>query len=124
MAQSTLHVAVGVAAGTLLAWPAVRQAWRRGERLARPIGLGLLLAYSLGLLAVLPSIMLHLGAGPSWGEAWWANLFIGYPLIRRLELPSIVLGEVMLAGLFGLHYGLILLAIQRARPRQTGSGQA
>jgi len=95
--------------------PAVRRAWRRGERLARPIGRCLLLAYGLGLLAVMPAILLRLGADAAWGNAWWANLFVGFALIRRLGLPSIVLGELFLAALFGLHYGVILLAIQRTR---------
>ena len=114
MAQSTVHVAVGVAAGTLVALPAVWRAWRRGDRLARPIGRGLLLAYGLGLFAVLPAILQRLGAGGAWTGAWWANGFIGFPLLRRLGLPSIVLGELLLALLFGLHYGVILLAIRRA----------
>ncbi len=117
MAQSTVHVAVGVAAGTLLALPAVWRAWRQRGRLARPIGRGLILAYGLGLFAVLPAILQRLGAGGAWTGAWWATIFIGFPLLRRLGLPSIVLGELLLALLFGLHYGVILLAIRR-----TGGG--
>lgn len=115
MAQSTLHFAVGMAAGTLLALPGLRRAWRRGQRVARPVGYWLLLSYGLGLYASLPALFRRLGATEMWTTSWWVNLFLFYPAIQRLTLPSIVVGEGLTAALFALQYLTILQAIRRAR---------
>lgn len=117
MAQSTLHLSVGMLLGSLIALPQVRRAWRDGLPVAQAIGRWCLLAYSLGLYATLPAIirrMIHTPEGLS--GPWW-NVFLFYPLIERLELPSILLGELAAAGLFALQYIVILLAIRRAGQR-------
>ncbi len=46
-------------------------------------------------------------------HAGWMNVFLFYPLIERIEAPTIVLGELLIAALFAAHYLLLLLAIRR-----------
>lgn len=113
MAQSTLHFALGMAVGAALYAPALRRAWIRGERLARPAGRWLVAAYGLGLYASLPAVFRRLGAYEMWTESWWVNVFILYPAIQRLNVPSILLGETLIAALFAIQYLVIVQAIRR-----------
>ena len=113
MAQSTLHFACGMAAGSLWALPQVLQRWRRAQPLARTIGRWLLLSYGLGLYATLPSMLRRLSCGAEWATAGWTHIFLLYPLIEKLNAPSIALGELAIAACFATQYGLILLAIRR-----------
>ena len=115
MAQSTLHFSLGMAVGTLAALPPLWRAWRRGRPVTRPVARWCLLAYALGLFAVLPAIIRRLTGDPQLGSGIGWNVFLFYPLLARLDLPSIVGGELALAGLFCMQYGVILLAIRRAR---------
>jgi len=115
MAQSTLHVSFGMILGTLAALPPVWRAWRRGRPLARLVARWCLLNCALGLYAVFPAIVRRVTGNPEIGTAPGWNLFLLYPLLDHLNLPSIVGGEMAIAALFLLQYTVILLAIQRAR---------
>ncbi|HAS81369.1 MAG TPA: hypothetical protein DCS43_01505 [Verrucomicrobia bacterium] len=117
MAQSTLHLSAGMLLGTLLAVPRVWRAWQAGKAVSPAIARWCLLSYGLGLYALLPSIIRRLAAAPGLadGPAW--NLFLFYPLIQRLDLPSIALGELTTASLFALQYATILIAIHRTNER-------
>ncbi len=114
MAQSTLHFAFGMAIGSAWALPQLWQRWKRRAALTGVIGRWLLLSYGLGLYATLPSILRRASNGAEWATDTWANIFLFYPLIERLNTPSIALGEFCIAACFAAQYGLILLAIRRA----------
>ncbi len=118
MAQSTLHFSFGMIVGTLTALPSVWRAWRQDRPVARMVGRWCLLSYALGLYAVLPAIIRRLTDDPEIGSGPWWNLFLLYPLLDRLQLPSIVGGELAVTALFMLQYSVIVLAIQRARRRR------
>ncbi len=117
MAQSTLHFALGMAIGSAWALPALRRKWKSALPVSRALGRWLLLAYGLGLYASLPSLLRRLSGGADWATGGWTNMFLLYPLIEKLRLPSVALGELCIAACFAVQYGLILLAIQRARRR-------
>ena len=118
MAQSTLHFAFGMAIGSAWVLPALWKRWKQALPMATTIGRWLILAYGLGLYASLPSLLRRITGGAEWSTAGWTNLFLFYPLIEKLDLPSIALGELCIALCFAAQYGLILLAIRRAN----GSG--
>jgi hypothetical protein len=115
MAQSTLHFALGMTVGSLWAVPGVLLSWKKHLPLTRVIGRWLLLAYGLGLYATLPSILRRVSSGAEWATGGWTHIFLLYPLIEKLNAPSIALGELAIAACFAAQYGLILLAIHRAK---------
>lgn len=117
MAQSTFHFAFGLALGSAWALPRIGNRWGRHLPLADAIGRWLLLSYGLGLYATIPGILRRLCHGAEWTTAGWTHIFLLYPLIDRLDLPSIGLGELLTAACFAAQYTMILLAIRRAGTR-------
>ncbi len=118
MAQSTLHLSAGMLLGTLLAFPRVWRTWQAGKAIAPAIARWCLLSYGLGVYALLPSILRRLSDDPGLADGPTWNLFLLYPLIQRLDLPGIALGELAVASLFALQYATILLAIHRTCQRR------
>ena len=114
MAQSTLHFAFGMAVGSVWVLPGLWKRWKQALPMAGTIGRWLLLSYGLGLYASLPSVLRRITSGADWATAGWTNLFLFYPLIEKLDLPSVALGELCIAACFAAQYGLILLAIRRS----------
>lgn len=117
MAQSTLHFSIGMALGTVLALPQLARAWKTGKKLATLFGRLFIYSYGLGLYATIPSILRHIETTESLTKEWWMNIFLFYPLIEKIDGPSIVLGELLIALLFGLHYIMLLLAIKHCSNR-------
>jgi hypothetical protein len=114
MAQSTLHFAFGMAVGSAWAMPRIIMCWKKSRPMAAAVSRWLLLAYGLGLYASIPSLLRRVFDGASWATASWTHIFLLYPMFDRFDLPSIALGEACIAGIFGLQYAVILLAIRRA----------
>ena len=117
MAQSTLHFSIGMALGTAFALPQLARAWKTGKKLASGFGCLFIYSYGLGLYATIPSILRHIETTESLTKEWWMNIFLFYPLIEKIDGPSIVLGELLIALLFGLHYIMLLLAIKHCSNR-------
>jgi hypothetical protein len=115
MAQSTLHFAFGIFIGSLATLAPVWREWRHGRPVAQRISRWCLISYAFGLYAVLPAIIRRLADDPELGRGPWWNLFLFYPLIDHLRMPSIACGELAAAVLFMLQFGVIALAIRRAR---------
>jgi hypothetical protein len=120
MAQSTLHFALGMAAGSAWALPRVWRCWRQTRPMAAAIGRWLLLAYGLGLYASIPSVLRRITDGAPWATSGWTHVFLLYPLIEAFDLPSLALGELCIAGCFAAQYALILFAIHRAHRQPYG----
>jgi hypothetical protein len=114
MAQSTLHLSFGMLIGTLLSIRPLWRAWVQDRPVARPIARWCLITLAMGIIAVIPALVRRLGDNPDIGRGAGWNLFLFYPLLDRLPLPSILAGELAAAGLFALQYAVILLAIRRA----------
>lgn len=117
MAQSTFHFSVGMLTGMLVMSRAVVHAWRNKKPLARPLGIMLLVSSGLGIYAVTPSIARRLLNDPDVGQSAFWNLFLLYSMIGRIPLPTIVVGEFLIALLFTVQYALLLYGIWRSRQR-------
>ncbi len=115
MAQSTLHFAVGMAIGSAWALPQLWSKWKQAAPVANAIARWLLLAYGIGIFATLPNILRRMTHGAEWATGTWTHIFLLHPLIERLDLPSIALGELAIAACFAAQYATILLAIRRAK---------
>ena len=115
MAQSTLHFAFGLAVGSAWALPSLWRKWKQLAPVAGAVARWLLLAYGIGLFATLPSILRRITSGADWATGAWTHVFLLYPLIERLDMPSIALGEFAIAACFAAQYAIILLAIRRAK---------
>ncbi len=133
MAQSTFHFGFGMLCATVCTIKPVIQAWCAARipegrqspaaavaapnvpTLSSAIARWCLWSYAIGTLAVFPAVVRRMTGMEPTHPAW--NLFVGYPLIDRLPLPSIILGEILMGSILGAQYGLILLAIYRHRAR-------
>jgi len=138
MAQSTFHFGFGMLCATVCTIKPVIQAWcsKRitggrqspniipGGRqspaaaataatnvptLSSAIARWCLWSYAIGTLAVIPAIVRRMTGIEPTHPIW--NLFVGYPLIDRLPLPSIIVGEVLMGSILGTQYCLIILAV-------------
>lgn len=112
MAQAAIHVSVGMLAGSAWMVPHLRRKWQQGKPLATAVRAWIAASYALGAYAVLPAILWHT-LGIDIRSSWWANIFLFYPLIEKLHLPSIVMGELCCGTIFAAQYGLLLWAIYR-----------
>ena len=115
MAHSVFHLAVGVAAGGALTAPHLARAWLTRRPLSAPVARLLIVSYALGFLAVVPNLLVRLGAAPTSVDAPWMNLFVLHPLIDRWERGGLLIGELAVAAMFIGHYALILAAIATRR---------
>ena len=113
MAQSTLHFSFGMLVGSAYMLPHLWRKWKQDSPLAKTIGAWIIISSALGLYATLPSILRRILGSGEWITSWWVNVFLFYPLIERLDLPSIALGELCTALIFVAQYAIILLAIFR-----------
>jgi hypothetical protein len=114
MAHINLHMALGVLAGSAATVPLVAAAWRRSRPLGRPLGIALLITYSLGLWAIVPSLLAWAGCIEHPTTARWANVFVLHSWLDRREDQGLLIGEAIVAAHIVLHYLAILLAL-RAR---------
>lgn len=117
MAQSTLHLSFGMLLGTLFSLPPFWRAWQRGLPVARTVLRWILLSYALGIYAVLPAIVRRFSSNPDIGSSIGWNVFLFFPLVDRLPLPSILVGELAVGSIFALQYAVMLLAIRRTQHR-------
>jgi hypothetical protein len=111
MAQSTLHFGFGMLCATAFSIKPVLSAWLQKNSMAGVIAKWCLTSYGLGLFAVFPAIFRRFTAMEPTHPLW--NLFLGYPLISKLPLPSILLGELVIGSMFAIQYAIILMAIYR-----------
>ncbi len=115
MAQSTLHFSLGMIVASAFHLRPLLRAWCQHKPLAGLIGCWILWSYMLGLYAVFPAIVRRITDADLSRPIW--NVFLFYPLIDRLPLPSIILGDLLTGGVIALQYGLMLLAIYQRTHR-------
>ena len=111
MAQSTVHFAVGMLAGTCVAMPPLIRAWRRKEPVSAHFRRWLLWSHGLGIYAVLPSVWRKMGWPELFWKTPWGNVFLFYPLIEHLRQGGILVGEAAIALIAGMQYLAMLAAI-------------
>ncbi len=114
MAHTAVHFTVGAAVAAAWALPSLIHAWRRGEPLAASFRGWWALTWILGVLAVMPPLLRRAGLPESWCESVWMNFFLLHPLIARLPIRGGLAGPLMLLGVFGVQYALLLAALIRS----------
>lgn len=121
MAQSTLHFSIGMLLASALTLKPVILALKQRIPASPSIARWCCASYALGLYATLPAIIRRLTQNPELGQSAWWNLFIAYPLIGKLPLPSLALGELLMGILLAAQYATILLAIHRLNKNHPNS---
>jgi hypothetical protein len=114
MAHSTLHAAVGMAAGLALGLPALRAAWRSGEPVARQAAAWIALGAACAGWALVPSLLHFMGVPEGVRSGPWMLVFFLHPAIARLQRWTGFIGPLALAGLLAAQYTVLLAAIRRA----------
>lgn len=117
MAHSTMHFAVGLAAGTAILLPSVLKNLKAGRKISKESGRLLLVSYALAFAAIVPNLLRHSGVPDSFCSGWWMNLFLLNPLLDKLKPGGMLIGELMIVLFFVLHYAIIIAGIIRTRAR-------
>ena len=113
-AHATFHFFLGAAAGMGLLLPCIWSAARDQRPLSGPLLRWLLVAYGLGLWAVVPNVLGHLGVPQEICDGWWMNAFLLHPLIDRVQDGGKLLGEVGMTMIFCTQY--LVLVTSRIQP--------
>ena len=113
MTAFTAHFGLGMAAGTALAAPALWRRWQARAPLSGAFGRWILLAYGLGLFAIVPNALVRLGLPASWCASPVMNVFLLHPLLDRFGRGGEFRGAALIFALFALQYVLLLEAIRR-----------
>ena len=137
MAQSTFHFGFGMFCATLCTIKPVLQALLAAHRVrqssdavgetpiptvSNTIARWCLWSYAAGIVAVVPAIARRLiGSDPTL-PLW--NLFFLYPIIDRLPIPSIILGELVMGIILAAQYCIIILAIHQSNQPTRQQGQS
>ena len=124
MAHANLHLAVGMAAGTAIAaWPFLR-AWAADAPLARPLGRLWLASIALGAWALVPNLVSAAGVTGALHRAIYADVFVFHRTIDGRIGGGLLIGELALVAQLAVHYGLLLIALRRARRRRAQAERA
>jgi hypothetical protein len=113
MADRSLHLALGLAIGTMIFIPKIICLWRGGRSIYMAIAQLLIASYGLGFLAVVPNILRRIGVPASVCNVWWMNVFVLNPALDRFRPGGYLIGGLLVAGIFALHYCLLVCAIRR-----------
>ncbi len=115
MMHSTLHFSLGMVVGTALTYRPLLDAWRRRTATAPHLRRWLVVAYGLGVYAIIPNLLRRAGVPHSVCEAWFMNIFLLSPALNRLVQGGTIYGPFVM-GLFVVSQYLTLLwALKRAQ---------
>ncbi len=114
MMHSTLHFSLGMLVGTVLTGRPLLQAWRRGAPLAASLRRWLIVAYGLGIFAIVPNLLRRAGVAHHLCEAWFMNIFLFSPALNRLIHGGTIIGPFVMGLLIVSQYATLLLALKRA----------
>ena len=115
MAHSTLHAAVGMAAGLAMGLPALRVAWKTRQPLANPLGRWIILSAACAIWAMVPSLLHFAGAPESVYDSAGMYVFFLHPAIASLHRWTGFAGPLLLTALLAMQYVAMLAAIKRTR---------
>jgi hypothetical protein len=115
MMHSTLHFSLGMVAGTALTYRPLLDAWRRRAALAPHLRRWLIMAYGLGVFAIVPNLLRRAGVPHELCEAWFMNIFLFSSLLNSSIQGGTIYGPFVM-GLFVVSQYLTLLwALARTR---------
>jgi hypothetical protein len=117
MAHSSLHFALGMAAGAAASARPLLRAWLRDEPVSGPFRRWFLTSLAGGTFAVFPSILGRLGVPPPVCESPLMNVFLLHHWIDRVKPGATTMGPILLGAAFAAQYALLVLAVFRAGRR-------
>lgn len=121
--HSTIHFSVGMLLGTALTYRPVLVAWQQGRRVAPPLRRWLVVAYALGIYAIVPNLLRRAGLPHHLCEAWFMNIFLFSPLFNRLIHWGAMPGQFILSMLVAAQYSVLLWALRRTRNHKKAAGR-
>ncbi|MBL7077208.1 MAG: hypothetical protein ISS31_07040 [Kiritimatiellae bacterium] len=116
MMHSTLHFSLGMVVGTALTYRPLLDAWRRKAALAPHLRRWLIVAYGLGVYAIVPNLLRRAGVPHDLCEAWFMNIFLLSSALNRSIQGSALYGPFVMGILVTAQYAVLLRAIHRSAP--------
>ena len=114
MMHSTLHFSIGILVGTALSYRPIRTAVQNNAPLAAPLRRWLMLAYALGLFAIVPNLLRRAGVPHALCESCVMNLFLLSPALNHLVRGGAIYGPLILGIILMSQYLTLLWALRRA----------
>ena len=118
MAHAALHFSVGMVTGMGVLAPRVLRALRARAPTAAAIRQWVVAAWLLGVYALVPSFLPHIGLPTAVCDGWWINVFLFHPLLNVLIPRGTLLGELTLLACLAFQYACVLAALIRAKRMQ------
>jgi len=112
--HSTLHFSVGMVVGTALTYRPLLEAWRRKAPVAAHLRRWLVVAYGLGVYAIVPNLLRRAGVAHEVCEAWFMNIFLLSPAFNRLIQGGTIYGPLVMGSIIVSQYLTLLRALTRA----------
>ncbi len=112
MMHSTLHFSLGMVVGTALTCRPLLDAWQRKAPVAAHLRRWLVIAYGLGVYAIVPNLLRRAGVPHEVCEAWFMNIFLLSPLLNRLVQGGTIYGPFVMGSLMLSQYATLLLAVR------------
>jgi hypothetical protein len=101
--------------GTALTYRPLLDAWRRGAPVAHPLRRWLMVAYGLGLYAIVPNLLRRAGVAHDLCEAWFMNIFLFSSALNHLVQGGTIYGPFGMGLLLMSQYLTLLWALRRSR---------
>lgn len=114
MAHPNLHAALGFVIGSAITVLPVAYAWWRHRPMGRPVGVMLLLTYGLGVLAIVPNLLVEIGAFATLEAVPLRDVFVLHRWLDQRASAGLLIGEVILFAHFVMHYAIAWLALRRS----------
>ncbi|MDT8390799.1 MAG: hypothetical protein RRC34_09865 [Lentisphaeria bacterium] len=113
------HVALGMILGAVIGFKPVLESWYHRRRLAQSLGRWILWTYVGGTFAIAPSLCRMVHLPEAFCRGWWMNIFVFHPLVDQLmDKRGLLIGELLIVGMFGTQYLTLLTAIFHAGKRK------
>lgn len=111
-----LHFSIGMLLGTILGVKPLLKAWYDRKPLAPAFFRWILATYFGGLFAIGPSLLRLINFPDAFCQGWWMNIFVFHPIVNRIfGQRGLLIGELLIVGIFGMQYIILLLAIFAAK---------
>ena len=120
MMHSTIHFSLGMLVGTALTCRPLLAAWKRGARVGPLLRRWLVVAYGLGLYAIVPNLLRRAGVAHAVCEGWLMNMFLFSPALNRLMQGGTISGPFIMGALVAAQYVILLQAVRRTATLPAG----
>ncbi|NQT93339.1 MAG: hypothetical protein HQ559_11310 [Lentisphaerae bacterium] len=118
MAHSAFHFSLGMIVGTGALFPGVVRALRKGTKTAPAYARWLVGSASIGIYAIVPSLLRRMGVPPRVCDGWWMNLFLFHPAVQKMKAGGEIFAQGLIVFLFAAQYIALLFAIRTGVRRE------